>query len=165
MENLSNKTKPPVSRFCEDCGGTGICGDEGPGRRNARLEWQPCDCPLGEQYRHVRQLTEEGEARLRARVSDLESAADMLNDEFLRIIAIAQDGSTHGPTMEIVGICERALSHVKRSVPLVAECVKQRVRVRELENALNEIYHRSDSTSHQLEIIEAVLPQQGGLSE
>lgn len=37
--------------FCPDCGNTGIVGDEGPGRRNARHEWVPCDCPKGDSHR------------------------------------------------------------------------------------------------------------------
>jgi len=29
---------------CDDCAGTGIIGDEGPGMKNAVHEWQPCPC-------------------------------------------------------------------------------------------------------------------------
>lgn len=36
---------------CEECDGTGLVGDEGPGKKNARLEWHPCDCPLGTVHR------------------------------------------------------------------------------------------------------------------
>lgn len=93
------KSKPP----CEDCGGTGICGDNGPGLRNAHQEWVPCDCPLGRAHKTIPESYPENKAvtaRLNARI-------------------------------------------------LV------------LEDALNEIFHRTDSTTVQMEIIQKVLPQGG----
>lgn len=57
-ENRNDTTKPrsvdqhqACSARCEECLNTGIVGDEGPGRRNARHEWHPCDCPAGDAHR------------------------------------------------------------------------------------------------------------------
>jgi hypothetical protein len=87
--------------FCEACGGTGICGDEGPGKRNAVNEWHPCDCPLGEIHRSIPEASPEWKA-------------------------------------------EKAV-------------LSKRIQI--LEDALNEIYHWTDSTSGQMEIINRCLPQ------
>jgi hypothetical protein len=96
---LAEKLKPS----CEECGGTGICGDEGPGMRNARLEWVPCDCPAGRIHKSIPECLPEHKA----------------------------------------------------------EQIRLKARIWVLEDALNEIFHRTDSTTTQMEIIQKVLPQGG----
>ena len=57
MKNTQNPTEvgaalpQPCSVLCQECNGTGIVGDEGPGRKNAIHEWHPCDCPKGDEHR------------------------------------------------------------------------------------------------------------------
>ncbi len=58
------------AEFCEECRGTGICGDEGPGLKNARHEWHPCDCAIGDIHRKESRA----EQRLRAAAPDLLAA-------------------------------------------------------------------------------------------
>lgn len=58
------------AKYCDECGNTGICGDEGPGMRNARHEWHPCDCPLGDTHRNQSR----SEQRLHAAAPDLLAA-------------------------------------------------------------------------------------------
>jgi hypothetical protein len=96
---LAKKLKPS----CEDCGGTGICGDEGPGRHNAHFEWVPCDCPAGTIHKSIPE-----------------------------------------------GLPEHK-----------ADQIRTKARIEVLEDALNEIFHRTDSTTAQMEIIQKVLPQGG----
>lgn len=81
----------------------------------------------------------------------------MMNDEFRRIIAITQAGTNANTMREITGICQRALSGVRRTVPLIAECDAARARIITLEEALNEIYHHTSTTERQSEIIESIL--------
>ena len=82
--------------YCDDCGGTGICGDEGPGMKNARHEWVPCDCSAGQIHKTVPEYIPEYKAeraQLKARILVLE---DALNDIFHRT------DSTTTTQMEII---------------------------------------------------------------
>ena len=51
MAALTAALKSPA--LCEECEGTGICGDEGPGMKNAVHEWLPCGCPMGDLHRAI----------------------------------------------------------------------------------------------------------------
>jgi len=95
---LKSPAKPPR---CEECEGTGIVSDGGPGLRNAISEWLPCDCPLGRKYKSIPEEWPEWKAE-KARFTG---------------------------------------------------------RITVLEEALNELYHRTDCTTWQMEIINKVLPQ------
>jgi hypothetical protein len=95
---LKAPSKPAV---CEECLNTGICGDEGPGMRNAHLEWRPCDCPAGRIHKTIPECLPEHKA----------------------------------------------------------EQMRLKARITVLEEALNELYHRTDCTTRQMEIINGVLPQ------
>jgi len=66
---------------CEECLNTGICGDGGPGMRNAHLEWVPCDCPAGRIHKSIPECLPEHKAeqiRLKARITVLEEALNEL---------------------------------------------------------------------------------------
>ena len=104
------KSAPP----CEDCGGTGICGDEGPGMRNARHEWMPCECPLGRLYTTIPECLDEWKAqriRLKVRIAVLE---DALNEIY------------HWSTEQQMGIIRRVLGPAANPDVQLLEAVKQK---------------------------------------
>jgi len=51
-EEITDMSERGVMVQCDDCAGTGIIGDEGPGMKNAVHEWLPCPC------KEVPQITE-----------------------------------------------------------------------------------------------------------
>lgn len=92
---------PSKPARCEECEGTGIVSDGGPGMRNAISEWLPCECPAGRIHQTIPEEWPEWKAQ-KARFTG---------------------------------------------------------RITVLEEALNELYHRTDCTTWQMEIINKVLPQ------
>lgn len=83
--------------------------------------------------------------RLRAENAVLKDALDLMRDEFMRISGLALN-EYYAKGVEIAGICQRAISGIERSVPVLLELEQttatlahSRARVRELEEALTSV--------------------------